>query len=134
MDETDDDQEKVQKIAPYPIVPSRKTASARCSVWRSTMGESLAVVAISDDTIDAPFDDLKPGKQSRLQCDAPSQPPVMPGLAPSIRARPQPQTLESVCSGAAWMAGTNPAMTHSDCAGRQRSRRPRVPSFPTALS
>src|SRR5579872_4569885 len=81
MDETYDDQEKIQKIAPYPIVPSRKTASARCSVspippgiaeqpsaapslstmWRSTMGESLAVVAISDDTIDAPFDDLKPG-------------------------------------------------------------------------
>ena len=36
---------------------------------------------------------------------------VMPGLVPGIHARKPSRTSIVVCNGAAWMAGTSPAMT-----------------------
>ena len=40
---------------------------------------------------------------------------VMPGLVPGIHAEQGLQFWEIKCSGAAWMAGTSPAMTAVDC-------------------
>jgi hypothetical protein len=40
---------------------------------------------------------------------------VMPGLVPGIHAEQGPQFWEIECSGAAWMAGTSPAMTAANC-------------------
>jgi len=40
---------------------------------------------------------------------------VMPGLVPGIHAVQGRQCWEIECSGAAWMAGTSPAMTAVDC-------------------
>jgi hypothetical protein len=38
----------------------------------------------------------------------------MPGLVPGIHAQKPSPTSKVVCSGAAWMAGTSPAMTSKD--------------------
>jgi hypothetical protein len=43
--------------------------------------------------------------------DGLSSPAVMPGLVPGIHAAPQPIMPIVFRNGAAWMAGTSPAMT-----------------------
>jgi hypothetical protein len=40
---------------------------------------------------------------------------VMPGLVPGIHAQKPSPTSKVVCGGAAWMAGTSPAMTTVGC-------------------
>jgi hypothetical protein len=58
----------------------------------------------------------------------------MPGLVPGIHADPLPPTLKVSCTGAAWMAGTSPAMTRKGCLDRKIPRISRTLQFPrTAL-
>ena len=45
----------------------------------------------------------------------------MPGLVPGIHAVQGQQFWEIKCSGAAWMAGTSPAMTALDCINERKS-------------
>jgi putative transposase len=46
----------------------------------------------------------------------------MPGLVPGIHAEPAAPSLKDSRSGAAWMAGTSPAMTSNSCIYRESSR------------
>src|SRR5665213_893645 len=48
----------------------------------------------------------------------------MPGLVPGIHAEPRALTLKVSCNGAAWMAGTSPAMTTIGCTVMKSSRTP----------
>jgi hypothetical protein len=53
-----------------------------------------------------------PGKQNWLLLSSISQPNrVMPGLVPGIHAERTVLSSEALRDGAAWMAGTSPAMT-----------------------
>ena len=57
-----------------------------------------------------------PGKQNQPQFRKSLQPSdVMPGLVPGIHAEPTALFLKDSSGGAAWMAGTSPAMTSDGC-------------------